>query len=70
MMDGFFGMGLGWIVWLIIIVLIVWVVFQFKSDNHGHYSKSSEAPLDILKKRYANSEISEEEFDRMKNDLT
>jgi putative membrane protein len=66
MMDGFFGMG---IVWLIIIIVIVWVVFQFKSDNRGHYYKSSESPLDILKKRYANGEISKEEFDNMKNDL-
>ncbi len=69
MMDGFFGMGLGWIVWLIIIVVIVWVVFQFKSDNREHYYKSSESPLDIIKKRYANGEISKEEFERMKKDL-
>ncbi len=70
MMDGFFGMGLGWIVWLIIIVVIVWVVFQFKGDKRGHYYKSSESPLDILTKRYANGEISKEEFDIMKKDLT
>jgi putative membrane protein len=69
MMNGFFGMGLGWIVWLIIIVVIVWVIFQFKGDNRGHYYKSSESPLDIIKNRYANGEISKEEFDRMKNDL-
>jgi putative membrane protein len=69
MMDGFFGMGLGWIVWLIIIVVIVWVVFQFKSGNPGHFNMSNETPLDILKNRYANGEISKEEFDRMKKDL-
>ncbi len=62
MMDGFFGMGFDWIVWLIIIVVIVWVVFQFKSDNRGHYYKTSESPLDILTKRYANGEISKEVF--------
>jgi putative membrane protein len=69
MMDGFFGMGLGWIVWLIIIVVIVWVIFRFKGDIRGHYYKSSESPLDIIKKRYANGEIRKEEFDRTKNDL-
>ncbi len=69
MMDGFFGMGLGWIVWLIIIVVTVWVVFQFKGNNHGHYHKSSESPLDLLKKRYAEGEISKDEFERMKKDL-
>jgi putative membrane protein len=69
MTDGFFGMGLGWIFWLIIIVVIVWVVFQFKGDNRGHYYKSSESPLDILKKRYANGEILKDEFEKMKKDL-
>jgi putative membrane protein len=70
MMDGFFGMGLVWIVWLIIIVVIVWVVFQFKGNNHGHYYKSTESPLDIIKKRHANGKINKEEFERMKKDLT
>ncbi len=69
MMDGFFGMGLGWIVWLIIIVVIVWVVFQFKSGNPGHLNMSNETPLDILKKRFAKGEISKEEFEKMKKDL-
>ena len=69
MMDGFFGMELGWIVWQIIIVIIVWVVFQFKSGNPGHLNMRNETPLDIIKKRYADGEISKEEFDRMKKDL-
>jgi len=47
-----------------------WVIFQFRGSNHGHYYKNSdESPLDILKKRYANGEISKEEFERMKKDL-
>ncbi len=41
MMNGFFGIGIGWIVWLIIIVIIVKFIFldirqiitQFKSDS-------------------------------------
>jgi putative membrane protein len=69
MMDGFFGMGLGWIVWIIVIAIIVWVVFQFKSGNHGHFNTSNETPLDILKKRFAKGEITKEEFERMKKDL-
>jgi putative membrane protein len=69
MMDGFFGMGVGWIVWLLIIGVIVWVIFQFKGNNHGQYRKDNESSLDILKKRYANGEISKEEFERMKKDL-
>ncbi len=59
---GWGGMWFGWIVWLIIIVVIVWVIFQFKGNNHGHYYKSSESPLDIIKNHYANGEISKEVF--------
>jgi len=69
MMNGFFGMGFGWIIWLVIIVVIVWVIFQFKGDNRGHYDKSSESPMDILKKRYAKGEISKEEFEKMKKEM-
>jgi putative membrane protein len=69
MMDGFFGMGIGWIVWFVIIVIIVWVVFQLKSNNPRHFGMSNETPLDILKKRYAKGEITKEEFERMKKDL-
>jgi len=69
MMNGFFGRGFGWIVLLIIIVVIVWVIFQFKGNIHGHYYKNRESSMDILKKRYAEGEISKEEFERMKKDL-
>ena len=69
MMDGIFGMGFGWMIWLIIIVVIVWVVFQFKGDSRGHYYKTSESPLDILKKRYAEGELTKEEFERLKKDI-
>jgi len=69
MMDGIFGMGLGWIFWLIIIVVIVWVIFQFKGDSYGHYRSRTESPLDILKKRFASGEIDKAEFEKMKKDL-
>jgi len=69
MMGGFFGMGFGWIIWLVIIVVIVWVVFQFKGDNSGYNNKTSESSMDILKKRYAKGEISKEEFEKMKKEI-
>ncbi len=69
MMNGFFGMGLGWIIWLVIIVAIVWVIFKFKGDNREPFNKNSESPMDILKNRYAKGEISKEEFERMKKEI-
>jgi len=62
-------MGLGWIIWLVIIVAIVWVIFKFKGDNRGLFNKNNESPMDILKNRYAKGEISKEEFERMKKEI-
>ena len=68
-MDGIFGMGFIWIIWVIVIAAVVWFVYQFKSNNPNHFNTSVETPLDIIKRRYANGEISKEEFDNMKKDL-
>lgn len=47
-----------------IVVLIRWLINQSKSGVFGR------TPLEILKGRYAKGEISREEFERMKKDLT
>ncbi|MDP2655325.1 MAG: SHOCT domain-containing protein [bacterium] len=66
-MMGWFGGGIMMIVfWALFIALIVWVVREFGGKN----SKSSSNALDILKERYAKGEISKEEFDSMKKDIT
>jgi putative membrane protein len=66
----FFG-GLMIIVWIVIIGLIVWGVIALTK----HTAKSTGGgerrdPLEILKERYARGDISREEFERMKNDLS
>jgi putative membrane protein len=65
-----YGYGGGFMGLIVIILAVVFIYYLVQ----GSKSKASdgsiiEAPLDILKKRYAKGEINKEEFDRMKKDL-
>ncbi|OHA91799.1 MAG: hypothetical protein A2758_01290 [Candidatus Zambryskibacteria bacterium RIFCSPHIGHO2_01_FULL_49_18] len=63
---GWFGGGIMMIVfWVLFIALIVWIVRELGGRN----SKSNSNALDILKERYAKSEINKEEFESKKKDL-
>jgi putative membrane protein len=65
-----YGVG-GFLMWLLLIVLIgVVVYFIIRQQNIGKSETTGETPLEILKKRYAKGEISREEYERMKNDLS
>ena len=71
-----FGEGMAWWmvfggVWMFLfwggfIWLVVWAVRR--STNRGPDSKSS--PLDIAKERYARGELTKEEYERLKQDLS
>ncbi len=86
------GMGGGWFVWLIalllflllvggLIAVVVWLVSRGPSGTHsasggrasgGRASggrASGEDAMDVLRRRYANGEISREEYQRMRQDL-
>ncbi|MBI5420551.1 MAG: SHOCT domain-containing protein [Deltaproteobacteria bacterium] len=73
MMGGGMGlwMALAMISWLVLVVgvvlLAVWVVRKFAT---GAGEKAEESPLDILKKRYARGEISREEYEEKKRDIS
>jgi len=54
----FFGMHLLW--WIFFFMLVVWV-YATPYDIPGQKRKP-DAPLDILKKRLASGEISEDEY--------
>jgi len=67
-MMGGFGMGFGGILWIAIIALIVFLVWQYlRQDKNLGNSKHS--PLEILKQRYAKGEIDKEEYEEKKRDL-
>ncbi len=59
--------GMGWGMWIIplLIILIVYLLFRNNSQN-----KNQETPLEILKRRYAKGEVTKEEYEQMKNDLS
>lgn len=67
------GMHMMWVFWLPIFILaIVFILVLLRNNNfYGSQNKSDEkeTPLDILKRRYANGEISTEEFDERRNKL-
>jgi putative membrane protein len=73
MMGYRYGMigGYGMIIPLILIGLIIYAVYRLSQSNHKNYSNQRGASdaLDILNKRYANGEISEEEYTKKKNVL-
>jgi len=74
------GWGMGWfgmifmiIFWALIIVglvaLVKWLVQSTSSKSHSGLSESLKA-MDILKERYAKGEITHDEFESMKKDIS
>lgn len=64
--EGHYG-GMHIIWWVIWMIFIIWT-FATPWDIPGQRTKK-ETPLNILKKRYANGEISKEEYNSISEDL-
>ncbi len=77
-MWGWYG-GMGWwmvfggilfvIFWGLIIYLIVWAIRRFSAPS-GTGTPGQRSPLDIAKERYARGEITKEQYDQIKRDLS
>jgi len=66
----FFG---GWmiIVWVLIVALIVWgVIALVKRGSSTSDTSQKHDPLDTVKERYAKGEISKEEYEEIKKNLS
>ncbi len=64
----FFG-GFMIIFWVVIIGLIIWGVIAFSRRGGSTYYRRQD-PLEIAKERYARGEITKEQFEQIKRDLT
>ena len=65
-MMGPYGGIFMWILFLVILALVVYLVVRWARPQGAG---TGETPLDILKKRYANGEITKDEFEQKKKDL-
>lgn len=72
--DGYGGMGQGWILMLIFwgavivgaVALIRWVVMRSSGSQEGPHRPA----LEILQERYARGEITREQFEQMRKDIS
>ncbi|QOP41298.1 SHOCT domain-containing protein [Sulfurimonas marina] len=63
-MNGWgFMMGFGWIILILVAVVLFYFVNNMQNKNQEPSAR------DILDKRYANGEIDDEEYQRMKENL-
>ena len=62
-----FGMVMMGVFWIAIIALIIWGIKRF---TQGTATITGKGALDITKERYARGEISKQEYDQIKRDLS
>jgi putative membrane protein len=72
---GMMGNWFGWLSTLMIVLIIAALTVLILSAIGGSPRKSGDSDLDesameILKKRYASGQITRDEFERMKKDIT
>jgi putative membrane protein len=70
-MMGYGGDG-GMFMWLILFLIagvVIYLVVNRRNSDDNLKKPVGEDPVEILKRRYASGEISEDEFNRMKHEL-
>jgi len=67
--PGAYGGMFMWLIVIIVIAVVLYLIFNRNLPGGGSRGARGESPLDVLKRRYAEGEISKEEFDRMKREI-
>jgi len=62
-------MPMMWFIWLPVLIISVVLLVRLLDKTSTDKGKSAESPLDILKKRYANGELTTEEYEKRKKIL-
>lgn len=62
--------GMGWGMWFIPLLSILLIYFLVKNNSQTKDGQSAESPMEVLKKRYAKGEITKDQFDEMKKDIS
>ena len=58
-----------WIVWILLIVGVVWAISRAQREGAPPRVQEREAPLETLQRRYAEGEISTEQYEERKERL-
>ncbi len=64
------GMEFGWLFIGVFLVLIILGIVHVLNLVSGRKETHGESPVRILKRRYAKGELTREEFERMREELT
>ncbi len=63
-------MGFMWIVWIAIILAVILLAKGYFRPAEKVTGSTGDSVVEVLRKRYARGEISKEEFEEKKRDLT
>ena len=63
---GGLGMGIGMILWIVLIAVVIWAVVSLFARGNG---RPDATPVEILKRRYARGDISQAEFEQARANL-
>lgn len=73
MMHSMYSFGGGWMMiiwWLLIVIAVVALIKWMPSLDRSYRETDHDSALDVLRRRYANGEISREEFEERKKVLS